>query len=90
MNIRSALIALAAGLLTASPNALAEERSLQLAMKTGPRQCVPVLCWVDKVGWCMCDPCSLVNDCRAATGKKPASEAVTNQSRKNGSSPKAK
>jgi hypothetical protein len=45
------------------------EGPLKLALKTKPPQCVPVLCWVKNIGWCMCDPCTYVNDCRAATGK---------------------
>jgi hypothetical protein len=43
---------------------------LQLALKTKPPSCVPVLCWVQNTGWCMCDPCTNVTDCRAATGEK--------------------
>ncbi|MFN4141343.1 hypothetical protein [Aestuariivirga sp.] len=46
------------------------EKFLQLAMKTKPPTCVPVLCWIENTGWCMCDPCTHVVDCRAATGGK--------------------
>jgi hypothetical protein len=44
-------------------------------LKTKPPSCVPVLCWKQNVGWCMCDPCAHVVDCRAATGGRAKPKA---------------
>ena len=48
---------------------------VELALKTKPPSCVPVLCWKQNVGWCMCDPCAHVVDCRAATGGRAKPKA---------------
>ena len=48
---------------------------VELALKTKPPSCVPILCWQNRIGWCMCDPCTHVTDCRAATGARAKPKA---------------